>query len=154
MNKIKQDVELAISQLNELMKSAKKTGYSTVNKYIIEYGEKADNVNNKFLGMNDIIDSKETDALYTANWFDNEFVVKILGPYTKEEIEGYGFQYQDYNGIKNLVYVKWDGKLQITSSRTTNGWSPNYKGYGHQVYKIKPLELNIFMNWQTNPLNS
>lgn len=154
MNKIKKDVELATSQIKELRKLAKKKGYSTVKKYIIEYGEKAGLLNDKFLGMNDIIDSKETDALYTANWFDNEFVVKILGPYTKEEIEGYGFQYQDNNGIKNLVYVRWDGKFQIQNSTLTNGWSPNYRWDGHQVYKIKPLGLNIFMNWHTNPLNS
>ena len=154
MNKIKKDVELATSQIEELKKLAKKKGYSTVNKYIIEYGEKADLLNNKFLGMDAIIDSKETDALYTANWFDNEFVVKILGLYTKEEIEGYGFQYQNYNEIKNVVYVRWDGKYEIRNSTLTNGWSPNYRWDGHQVYKIKPLELNIFMNWQTNPLNS
>ena len=155
MNKIKQDVELAISQIKELRKLAKKKGYSTVNKYIIGYGEKADNVKYNYLGMNDIIDSKETDALYTANWFDNEFVVKILGLYNKEEIEGYGFPYHDgYKGIKNVVYVKWDGKLQISISTLTNGWSPNDGHSANQVYKIKPLELNIFMNWQTNPLNS
>tara|TARA_R110000851_G_scaffold37876_7_gene97550 strand:+ start:6159 stop:6623 length:465 start_codon:yes stop_codon:yes gene_type:complete len=154
MNKIYKDVELAISQIKELRKLAKKKGYSTVNKYIIEYGEKANNVRYNNLSMEDIIDSKETDALYTANWIGGEFVVKILGSYTQEEIEVYGFQYRDYSGIQNIVYVKWDGKLHINNSTLTNGWSPSIKKDSNQVYKIKPLEANIFINWQTNPLNS
>ena len=154
MNKIYKDVELAISQIKELRKLAKKKGYSTVNKYIIEYGKKANNVRYNNLSMEDIIDSKETDALYTANWIGGEFVVKILGSYTQEEIEAYGFQYKDYSGIQNIVYVKWDGKLHINNSTLTNGWSPSIKKDSNQVYKIKPLEANIFINWQTNPLNS
>lgn len=155
MNKIYKDVELAISQISVLENLAKSKGFSTINKYIFKYGEKANNVRNNNLSIEDIIDSKETDALYTTNWMGvGDFVVKILGPYTQEEIEAYGFQYKDYSGIQNIVYVKWDGKLHINSSTLTNGWTPNNGQYWTQVYKIKPLTSNIFMNWQTNPLNS
>tara|TARA_R110002126_G_scaffold174409_1_gene322973 strand:+ start:118 stop:582 length:465 start_codon:yes stop_codon:yes gene_type:complete len=154
MNKIYKDVELAISQISALENLARSKGFSTINGYIFKYGEKANNVRYNNLSMEDIIDSKETNALYTANWIDGEFVVKILGPYTQEEIEAYGFQYKDYSGIQNIVYVKWDGKLHINSSTLTNGWTPNDGQYWNEVYKIKPLELNIFMNWNTNPLNS
>ena len=125
MNKIYKDVELAISQISVLENLAKSKGFSTINKYIFKYGEKANNVRNNNLSIEDIIDSKETDALYTTNWM----------------------------GVGDFV-VKWDGKLHINSSTLTNGWTPNNGQYWTQVYKIKPLTSNIFMNWQTNPLNS
>ncbi len=154
MNRIEKDIELAKSQISELVKQAKRKGFSTINNYIIEYGERANNVRYNYLSVENIIDSKETNALYTANWVKGGFVVKVLGPYTQEEVEGYGWEYDDYHGIRNVALVKWDGKFQISSSTLTNGWSPSVKGYGHQVYKIKPLESYIFMNWNSNPLNS
>ena len=154
MNRIKKDIELAKSQILELKKQAKRKGYSLVNRYIIKYGEKADNVRYNYLSVENIIDSKETNALYTPNWVTGEFVVKILGPYTQEEVEGYGWEYNDYYGKRNVAYVRWDGKFYESSSTLENGWSPTHKNYSNQVYKIKPLEQNNFMNWNSNPLNS
>jgi len=157
MKRIEQDIELAKKQILELTKMAKVKGYPTVREYIIENGEIADNVRDGFLSVADIIESKETNALYTTNWMDGEFVVKILGPYSPIEMEEGGWEYHDYYGIKNVVLFKWDGRWDTSPSTITNGWSSPYKNVGlqyRQTYKIYPLEANIFINWNSNPLNS
>ena len=156
MNRIGKDIELAKSQILEVVKLAKRKGFPNAKEYILEYGEIADNVRYNYLSVENIIDSKETNALYTANWIDGgDFVVKILGPYEQWEVEDYGWKYDEYYGIHNVALVKWTGgKFQSSPSTITNGWSPSIKEYNNQVYKIYPLEANIFINWQTNPLNS
>jgi len=153
MNKIEKDIELAKSQILEVIKLAKRKGFATAKRYIIKYGEKADNFGpNDYLGVESIIDSKETNALYTANWIvDGDFLVKILGPYSQLEMEEGGWEYKDYYGIKNVVLVKWDGKWSVNSSTINNGWSPILTMNNNQVYKIYPHKAVRFINWIRSP---
>jgi hypothetical protein len=153
MNRIEKDIELAKSHILKIIKLAKRKGLSA-QEYVIKYGEKADNLRPAYLSVEDIIKSKETNALYTINWTNHEFVVKILGPYEQWEVVDYGWKYENYYGIHNVVLVKWDGKWSVSPSTITNGWSPSGRVGSNQAYKIYPHNADIFINWQTNPLNS
>ena len=140
MNRIEKDIKLAKSHILKIIKLAKRKGLSA-QEYVIKYGEKADNLRPAYLSVEDIIKSKETNALYTITWTNHEFVVKILGPYEQWEVEDfnyYGWKYEDYYGIYDRVIVKWDGKWRVNPSTSTNGWSPSSRVGSNQVYKIYP----------------